>query len=229
MTRDILTRARDYPYDMPMASYIWTKAGVQPWETVDLLDRAPVLACGSNQSAAQLSRKFGECNLGPVPVMVGWADGLDSVYSAHFSAYGSIPATSLRRAGVRSRQAITWLTPDQLTHMHETEALGVNYTYQIWDGINFQGDEGSAIARCGLYISLHGVYAPNGTPIGVRAIEAQGRSYPALSQHEVQSCFLKEQQRSQSVDELILENVQNQVDRDKNKELLKKTVLPPSA
>ncbi len=183
-----IRRALDYPYELAKTSFIM-KDGVQvAWdEAIDLSNRTPVLACGSNQSPVQLKRKF---PTGLIPVMAGWLKDYDSVYSAHFTTYGSVAATYHYEPGVRSRQMITWLDSAQLADMHKSEALGVNYEFVEFDGLTFQSDCAQVIKTAYSYQSLRGPLKLSGQPVGLSAIEAKGRPYQGLWEEDLQNRLL---------------------------------------
>ncbi|MDV7338016.1 hypothetical protein RYZ26_00315 [Terasakiella sp. A23] len=183
-----IRRALDYPYELSKTSFILNDGVKMDWETgVDLSDRIPVLACGSNQSPVQLKRKF---PTGCVPVMAGWLSDYDSVYSAHFTTYGSVAATYHYEVGLRTRQMVTWLDADQLDAMHNSEALGVNYEFVEFDGLDFQSDCDQVITTAHSYQSLRGPLKLAGKPVGLSAIKAEGRSYQALWEEELQNRLL---------------------------------------
>jgi len=179
-----LKRALDYPYDIPAHSYVMKDGEVHAYdESVRLDGRTPVLACGSNQSPTQLKRKF---PTGVIPVMAGWLQGYDSVYSAHFTSYGSVAATYCAAANVQSRQMVTWLNDEQLQHMHETEALGVNYAFEEMKEISFLSDQGVSIETAYAYNSTRGPLRFEGKPIALQSIEAQNRTYLSLDEETLQ-------------------------------------------
>ncbi|NVK20093.1 MAG: hypothetical protein HWE30_15455 [Methylocystaceae bacterium] len=180
----MIERALGYPYEMSATSYILENGRINAWSDIDLSNRTPVLACGSNQSPEQLMRKFSE---GLIPVMAGWLEGYDSVYSAHFTSYGSVAATYHYDANVKSRQMITWLDDDQLEMMHKTEALGVNYEFVAFEGIEFQSDCAQSIGAAYSYQSLRGPLMIEGQPIGLQAIQAVGASYRRYDQKDLQA------------------------------------------
>ena len=59
LIRAALARARDYPYPLPHHSYHWRGGAVFDFDPELTAGRTPVLAVGSNQAPAQLTRKFG--------------------------------------------------------------------------------------------------------------------------------------------------------------------------
>ncbi|SCA55863.1 conserved hypothetical protein [Candidatus Terasakiella magnetica] len=216
-----LQRALGYPYDIPSTSYVLEGEKVCPWRgEIDLSTRLPVLACGSNQSPTQLLRKFGPTDL---PVMAGWLQDYDSVYSAHFTSYGSIAATYHYEKGVRSRQMITWLDQDQLEVMHQTESLGENYEFVEMDNLHFHSDCHQRITTAHSYNSLLGPFRLDALPIAIRAITAVSRPYPALDQEELQKKVIKKLGYDLSVKEFIEENINDAKVRKKHREWLIKT------
>ena len=178
-------RALGYPYDIPTQSYLLRNGTAHVWDkNFPLSGRIPVLACGSNQSPTQLARKFPR---GDVPVMAGWLDDYDSVYSAHFTTYGSIAATYHHAPGLRSRQMITWLDKDQLKTMHKTEALGVNYNFITFNDIVFTSDCAQKVTQAHAYQSIRGLLKINDLPVGLQAIDCRNASYLRLNQEALQN------------------------------------------
>ena len=124
---EIVERAIDYPYEIPERSFV--QAGER---TLDLPDkpglgpRVPVLAFGSNAAPEVLVRKFEmTAESDTVPVVRAQLSDFDIVYSAHISAYGSIPAAIQVSPGTTVSTYVTYLTPEQLRMMSRTEP---NYT-----------------------------------------------------------------------------------------------------
>ncbi|CCQ74637.1 hypothetical protein [Magnetospira sp. QH-2] len=181
-------RALRYPYDQPESSYVLTSKGPRPLvSALPLADRIPVLAVGSNQSAERLADKFPDLkDSEAIPVQRGVLEGFDAVYSAHFTRYGAIPATLFAAPKVRSRLCITWLTEPQLTIMHNTEALGQNYGFERLDDVRFTCEQGPQVHTLFSYISLRGAWAPDGAPIPLAAVQAEGRPQVGQSQMQVQ-------------------------------------------
>lgn len=200
-----LRRALDYPYDIPKTSYLLNTGKVSAWDaSLDLSMRIPVLGCGSNQSPTQLLRKFGE---GTVPVMAGWLAGYDSVYSAHFTSYGSIAATYHYDPSIKSRQVITWLDQEQLQIMHDSEALGVNYEYVQFEQIEFEADCGMRLENAYAYQSLRGCLKIDGQPAGLESIKAMMRPYPSKDQEKLQIQVMELFDYKEGLASFVAENI----------------------
>lgn len=189
MQAETVRRATSYPYHIPAESYLLedSRWSVLPKgaASLDLSNRRPVLACGSNQSPEQLARKFDGHGLGPVPVTRARLDDFDAVYSAHFSRYGAIPATLQRAPGTTVALSVTWLTPDQEARMHETEAVGMNYDFGRLTGVFVAVEGGPDLDTVYAYISRWGCLTERGQPVALDAVEASGRSWSALDQEQV--------------------------------------------
>lgn len=214
-------RAMGYPYDIPTHSYVMIDGQKTPWDpSVDLNHRTPVLACGSNQSPQQLARKFPK---GTVPVMAGWLAGYDSVYSAHFTTYGSIAATYCAACGVSSRQMITWLDDQQLEEMHASEALGVNYDYTPVTNMTFlpHGEGDGVITMAFQYESLHGPILLNGQPVALSAIATKGRSFPHMDQETLQQSILSKLAFDGNLSDFVQLHIENPDIRKRHSALLK--------
>ncbi|MEO1192203.1 MAG: hypothetical protein AAFY02_10630 [Pseudomonadota bacterium] len=186
-TRDErLALALDYPYDAPAGSYHLNRGEVDPLDSAEAAHltegRTAVLAHGSNRAPAHLLRKFGpEASL---PVTYGWLSGYDVVFGAHVARYGAITATLASAPGCRVRLAATWLTSEQLALMHESERM--NYTYGRLPAAAFAAEVGPEPEELTLYAGNQGALLLDGQPVGLAALEAQGRPHPALTQRALQ-------------------------------------------
>ena len=193
----LLALGRDYPYAAPAQSYLFRDGRVEmpdgdAWATVDFADRTAVLAHGSNRSPDQLARKF----MDPayrgdtaVPVVYGWLADYDVVYAAHVARYGAVTSTLFHAPGVQARVGVTWLAAEQLAYMHETERM--NYSYGRLPPGSFRPEAGPAPASLYAYIGNHGPFLLDGRPIGLAAVEAEGRPWPARRQDEMQNFLAK--------------------------------------
>ncbi|MGB0670829.1 MAG: hypothetical protein ACPGNT_04985 [Rhodospirillales bacterium] len=189
MTDDAaIARALGYPYNPPTDAFCLTDGTLTPLPYLESVqDRWPVIAAGSNQSPEQLTRKFDGQGLGPVYAVPAWLSHYDCVYSAHITAYGSIPATLWLSPGTRVRIFLLWLDEAQLTRLHATEALGHNYDYGDLSGLTLEPAIGPAPTWAGAYLSLAGALAPDGEPFALAEIPAEGRRFPALGQRDIQA------------------------------------------
>jgi hypothetical protein len=182
---DRLRRAKDYPYAIPPGSFSLEAGTVYPMEgPFDIPDRTrrtPVIATGSNLSPERLRDKFAN-DPAPVPVVRATLGDFDSVHSAHLTSYGSIAATPYPAPGTTVTVAVLWLTEDQLTIMHATESLGVNYAFRRWGGLDLTLDDGETLDQAYSYVSLHGALNLGGNPAPLAAIAATGRHWPAFEQ-----------------------------------------------
>jgi hypothetical protein len=180
MTKDV-PRAADYPFLPPLERYVFAGSGEAPAFSVE--GRLPVLALGSNASPVQLRRKFADLP-GHIPVSRAMLFDHVVVYSAHFSRYGSIPATLHQHQGGVAFVALTWLDAQQLARMHETESLGVNYDYVEVADVRLEHD-GEAIAATvpvGAYVSRFGPLQHEARPIRLAETASSGCPLPALTQ-----------------------------------------------
>lgn len=134
--------------------------------------RVPVLAIGSNASAAQLRRKFGGVPDWAVPVTLADVTGLGVAYSAHVSRPGYVPwapyATDDTRAAL---YRITWLTATEVEVLDKTEP---NYTpTALGDDHSVRLESGQCLAGVVVYAGRWGVVADD-----------DGRIIPAGSQRK---------------------------------------------
>ena len=185
-----LTRATSYPFEIPAGSFLFRDGRAGPLEADDLdrltRGRVPVIACGSNQSPAQLARKYdGVAGAVTIPVIRGWLADFDAVYSAHITTYGSVAATLQHRPGTTVALSVLWLTDEQLVRMHATEAPGENYAYTRLDRLQLRLDGGPVLATAWAYTSLHGCLVDAGEMAALAAMPARGRTLPAHHQPEM--------------------------------------------
>ena len=189
MTTDKLHRAKSYPYHLPDRSYLLSHDGFEEMTgdalPLSLEGRTPVIACGSNQSPERLSQKFTLQEDRPIPVIRARLKDFDTVYSAHFASYGSIPATLRSSPGTTVSLFVVWLTDQELDRMHETESVGINYSFGRFDGIEAEQEIGGPLNMAYAYVSLRGALARNGAPVPLARVSAERRNWPGLDQEEI--------------------------------------------
>lgn len=185
-----LLRAFLYPYTAPQTDFLFKDGAVVPLVPGDvaalLIGRTPVLAVGSNRAPVQLTRKFSQQNQSDeIPITYGWMEYHDIVYSAHMTGYGAIPATLAPSPGTQVRVAITWLSANQLSHMHVTESVPAHYTYQQVQGRDIELDCGIRPNQVGIYQSAAGHVFDQEDIFALTAVTARQRRYKALSQWDM--------------------------------------------
>lgn len=184
---DRIAHAKSYPFEILDRSFTYRGGGIHPFETsrVDKARRVPVLAAGSNQSPAQLHRKFGHLGDGaPVHAQRGVLHDFDVVYAAHLSSYGSVPATFQASPGTEVNVFVLWLDEIQLARMHETEG---NYTYDRLSAVRIHFDDGDILADAFAYSSKVGCLNLDGDCVGLTEIAASGRRFRHMRQPEIQA------------------------------------------
>lgn len=180
LIRAALARARDYPYPLPHHSYHWRGGAVFDFDPALTAGRTPVLAVGSNQAPAQLTRKFGHDPAAEIPVQRCHLKNFDTVYSAHIASYGSVPAMLQTAPGATVTLFVNWLSQDQLPVMHETELGAGNYHYGRLDDIELTlEDGGGALQSVHAYISRRGHVMVDGDAVALAVVPAKGRKRPA--------------------------------------------------
>lgn len=183
--------AKSYPFHIPDGSYVVDQDGwrpIAPTGTHDTHGRHGVIASGSNASPDHLAAKFnglGHLMSETIPVIRGVLHDFDTVYSAHISSYGSIPATLHPAPGAMADVFITWLTDAQLNRMHETESVGVNYDYAQLNAISLVTEAGAGFTQSHAYISKRGCLTKDGNPVPLAATRTEGRHWQAMNQAEV--------------------------------------------
>ena len=183
-----LALAKAYPFAIPEHSYLYIDGEAHPLDggAPELEGRVPVLAVGSNAAPEHLKAKFGHLDgTQVIPVERARLFDFDSVYSAHVTSYGSIPATLAPSPGTELALGITWLTADQLSRMHETE--GANYRFGQLSGVRVEIGGARSLDRISAYVSVHGCLAVGGAPSGVAPIAARNRKFEEMNQLEVLS------------------------------------------
>lgn len=181
-----LARARDYPYPLPDRSYTWRGGAVHAFDPDLTKGRTPVLAVGSNQAPAQLTRKFGLDPDAVIPVQRCALKDFDVVYSAHIAAYGAVPAMLQSAPGATVTLFVNWLSDDQLPVMHATELGAQNYHYGRLDGIDLTlEDGGGMLESVHGYISRRGHVFHENNAVALARVPATGRQWAAMTTAEM--------------------------------------------
>lgn len=185
----IVRRAITYPYAAPSHSYLYDASAPGLWRPLPanaalLQGRTPVLAAGSNRAPERLAQKFQA--LFPqarIPVTRAHLTGFDSVYCAHVTSYGSVPATLHPSPGTTVSLHITWLDAEELACMHETEQPGVNYHFVRLKALALALDDGGVpLDTAYAYLSVHGAALIDGGPVALTAVPAENRRFVARAQ-----------------------------------------------
>ncbi len=213
---ELLALAKAYPFSAPEGSYLFRDGAARPLDDAGtqagpalFAGRTAVIAHGSNRAPEQLRRKFGAG--AQIPVTRAWLSDYDVVYSAHVTMYGAIAANLQHAPGVRARVSVTWLTEVQLRRMHETETGGENYFYGCLEGIDLELEVGpvAGLRAAQVYLSTRGCLAQGDAPLGLAAIEAEGRGHGALAQHDALDTVRARHRPYEDLDSFILANVRD--------------------
>jgi hypothetical protein len=181
---EIVERALAYPYEVPARSYFQEGEETRPLAAGDLdrRDRRAVLAYGSNAAPEVLRRKFrAEPGGLRAPAVRAAIRDHDVVYSAHVSAYGSVPATLQTSPGTTATVFVLYLTERQLALLGRTEP---NYRLVRLDAISCELETGGALSSALAFLSRHGCLAIDGGEVALAAVAASGRRFPALGEPE---------------------------------------------
>jgi hypothetical protein len=213
-----LALAKSYPFPAPGRSYLFRDGAAAPLEPGTsrialFAERQPVIGHGSNRSPEQLERKFGAGV--EIPVSRAWLRDYDVVYSAHVTQYGSIAANLQHTPGALAEVYVTWLARDQLGRMHETELGGENYYYGRLGGVSLALEAGPAaeLSEARVYLSTRGCLARDGAPIGLAAVESQGRPHGSLHQEETLDLVRGRHRPERDLDHHILETIRDPAGR----------------
>ncbi|MEH6402762.1 MAG: hypothetical protein V7750_05270 [Sneathiella sp.] len=222
-----LDLALNYPYDRPEHSYSITRSKVVAFPTNLMLSgRIPVIACGSNAAPKQLIRKYNAIETEPIYVSKAKLKNFLCCYSAHITSYGSIPATLAHTEGTATDCHITWLTKQQLEHMHKTEAVGSNYKFSKLENIDLLCSEAGHLTEAYSYVSLHGNIQDQGNPIAVAGINTSPAPTLQLDQISIQDKVRSEIAPNFSVSEFVAGNISNLQLRRARVGLVKKNARP---
>jgi len=171
MSRTLIEHAKAYPFFIPDTSYLVDQGGWRPLDsTTTPTNPHRVIASGSNASPDRLVAKFKEVPAllsNPISVTRAALQDYQAVYSAHFTAYGSIPATLAYVPKIKSDVFVTWLDDAQLAHMHKTESIGVNYHYTPLANIHLVLQTGDILNHAHAYLSAKGCLQKNGQTIAL--------------------------------------------------------------
>lgn len=142
--------------------------------------RFPVLAYGSNASPESLRWKFPD-HVAVLPLLRGTATGVDVVYSAHMTVYGSIAATLQGSPGTTTEVFVALLTEAQLERMTAWE---INARPERLEGLQIALDCAQSPATVTAYISRHGCLTAAGSEIALAEISAHDRRFPEMTEPE---------------------------------------------
>lgn len=185
---DAVQFALSYPFAIPERSYLFEDGSVaaRPPTPADRHGRTALLAVGSNQSPAQLARKYAGVSgaASRIPAERAMLRDFDVVYAAHLARYGSLPAALQSSPGTRIAIFVLWLGPAQLARMHETEA---SYSFDRLDGLDLILDGGDRLAEACCYAPRAGCANFGGRCAALAEIAAEGRRFPAPDQRAAQA------------------------------------------
>ncbi|MBV9214033.1 MAG: hypothetical protein JOZ25_10365 [Actinobacteria bacterium] len=251
---DVLARAKAYPFPRPRSSvvlvgeHVFELVEVEPGELaagrvradgelVSLAEvaaragapagdlaapRRAVLAYGSNASPESLRWKFPD-HVSVLPLLRGAAAGVDVVYSAHMSVYGSIPATLQASPATQVEVFVALLTDAQLERMTAWE---INAAPERLDGLAVALECAPRPGELTAFVSRHGCLTAEGGEIAVAAVDAESRTYPAMTEPEVLEHARRVSAPDLSLDEFVLEGVRDYARARQYTERLKRSARP---
>lgn len=225
-----LARAFGYPYPIPDTSYIvadGTWQNLNPSAAaVHRENRTPVLAVGSNQSPEQILRKFQGTEWAPIACEKCSLSDFDTVFSAHITSYGSIAAALHASPGTTVSLFVNWLDDAQLEAMHPTELGHENYVFARLIDIELMIQNGPPLSEVYFYRGNAGAYAPNGSPIPLAEVQADGRQWSAMGQQDIQSHLKSSIANDLSVEEFVLSSISEIDERNSRRSHMESTAHP---
>lgn len=226
---DVVKRAKDYPFDVPGYDYVFAHGEAWRIQTLDLnrfpetvLVRGvelrklaeiaprlrclsqlnPLLAYGSNAAISRLKEKFCSGQAAPIVMLRGELHDFDVTFSAHFTAYGSIPATLARSIGTVVKVFVMYASDEDLEILHASESVGVNYAYMRLDGIRLGAANLLSLRSVHAYISKYG-----SLDIALKAVPARDRILPSMTALEVLTWARDRLEPGQELERFIAEVV----------------------
>ena len=175
--------------------------------------RTPVLAYGANAAPERLQRKFTPFGPAVFPVLRARAHDFDVVHAAHISSYGAVPATIAPSPGTVCDIAITWLDDRQLARMHETEFRRHTYLFGPLRNIRLEPDLLPPMETVSTYVGGYGHIAPEGAPLALAAIRAEGRRFRTRTQTEALQAIQAMLGAPGPLDDFILEAIDDEAVR----------------
>ena len=145
-----------------------------------------------------------------IPVLRGGLVDFDVVYAAHFTAYGSIPATLAASPGTTAEIAIVYLTDAQLARMHKTEGLGANYVYGRIGRIFIDVDGLDPLLEAFVYLTLHGSAMLTGEPVALSSVIAHRRRFRSQPMPAMLALARDHLAPDLGLDAFILENIDDE-------------------
>ena len=191
-----------------------------------LSQRTPVLAYGANAAPERLRRKFAPAGPAVFPVLQARLHGFDVVHAAHISSYGAVPATIAPSPGTVCDIAITCLDARELARMHETEFRRHTYLFGPLRNIRLEPDLLPPMETASTYVGGYGHIAPDGAPLALAAIQAEGRRFRTCSQTEALQAIQAMLGVPGPLDDFILEAVNDEAVRQERTARLRAQAQP---
>jgi hypothetical protein len=165
----------------------------------------PVISAGSNASPDRLVQKYqSQKQQVVIPVIRGTINDFVSVYSAHFTRYGSIAATMQHSSGAQSEVYVSYLDPDHLKIMHSTESLGSHYAFAKIKEIEVKLGDDLTLNEAYLYVTLGGCLFFENSFVALSEVENKNSEFINLTQSEILAKAFEVLGGADSLDNFIL-------------------------
>ncbi|WP_100443988.1 hypothetical protein [Glycomyces xiaoerkulensis] len=174
-----IDRPASYPGEPPPRTCVltgdrlWETAGPEELDAVlhrlgaaPIRSRTPVLAVGSNASAAQMRRKLEPLDHWAVPTTPVAVTGVAACFSAHVSAPGYVPYAPVSSEGRTNEFHLQWLEEAQLELVDATEPNYERVEVPASESYPVRTAAGRTVPGVRLYAGRHGVIGDrSGRPI----------------------------------------------------------------
>jgi hypothetical protein len=147
--------------------------------------RLPLLAIGSNAAPEVLARKFAHFETSAertVLALTGRLHEFDVGAAAQPTLYGSMPATLFPSPGTAVATTLLWVTPAQFTQLTWSE---LSYRLGRLRTRFTAAEGGGEFEQVLVFVSRFGSLCVDDRPVALAAVEATGRTAPALTQQQL--------------------------------------------
>lgn len=154
-------------------------------------------------------------------MLKGQLHDFDATFSAHFTTYGSIPATLQHSLGTVVDLFVMYISEEDLETLHASENVGVNYAFVRLDGIRLNVADATSLKSVHSYISKRG-----SLDIAMTAVTARNRIFPAMTEVEILTWARDRLEPEKGLDAFITEGLLDQETRSRRTKCLSRLAKP---